>query len=234
MGALEALGDQIWVADGPVAIDLLVVPYPTRMTVVRLADGGLWIASPTTASYDELEAITALGEVRHLLAPTPRHYWRLERWHQLFPDAQLWTSPLGPFTPGRRRTLPARTLGDAAPAAWAGQIDQTCYRGLGFAEIAFFHRASRTLLLEDIIGSHGIHRGQPLVNALIRVGGIEQPGGVPCDIRAITRDRTAARAWAERVLDWDFDKVVAAHGPVVRTDAKEMVRQAFGWLLRGR
>lgn len=126
---------------------------------------------------------------------------------------------------------PVAILGDRAPEQWAGQIDQAVYRGVGFAEVAFFHRASRTLLIEDVIQSHGRHRGQPLVNALIRVGGIEQPGGVPRDVRAIT-NRRSARAWAERVLAWDFDQLVLAHGPVLRSAAKPAVERAFDWLLR--
>ncbi|WP_203568552.1 DUF4336 domain-containing protein [Aestuariimicrobium ganziense] len=228
--ALEPVGADLWVMDGPVAVDLLVVPYPTRMSIARLDDGGLWISSPIAATFEQLTEVAALGPVHHLLAPTPRHHWRLERWHQLFPDARLWSSPMGPFTLGRRR-LPATTLTDQPPTDWAGQLDQACYRAPGFTELAFRHRPSRTLLLEDILQSHDHHPGRPLVNALVHLGGIAQPGGVPRDIRALTRDKDAARAFAEQVLGWDFDTVVLAHGPVIREDAHALVRHAFAWLL---
>ncbi|HHT12651.1 MAG TPA: hypothetical protein GX013_05730 [Propionibacterium sp.] len=102
-------------------------------------------------------------------------------------------------------------------------------RSPGFEEVAFFHRPSRTLLLEDVLQSHGFHRGRPLVNGLIRVGGIAHPGGVPRDIRAITR-RREARAWLEKVLSWDFGRVVMAHGPVVEDGARVLVERAFSWL----
>lgn len=233
MRSLQQLGPDLWVADGPVSKDLLIVPYPTRMTIARLDDGGLWIASPVRSSMKVLEEIAALGPVRHLVSPTPRHHWRLEPWQTLFPDARLWSCALGPFTLGRR-SLPATRLGDAAPPEWAGQLDQARYRGLGFEEVAFFHRPSRTLIVEDLIQSHTFHRGRPLVNALIRIGGIAHPGGVPRDIRAITVDRCAARAWARRVLSWDFERLVMAHGPVVDEDARGRVERAFSWLLGGR
>ena len=227
--ALEQLDADLWVADGPVAIDLLVVPYPTRMTVVRLADGGLWVASPVPTPVEVLDALRELGAVRHLVSPTPRHHWRLESWHALFPDAALWSCRTGPFTLGDKR-LPATVLTDEAPAAWAGQLDQAVYRGRGFEETTFLHRASRTLLVEDIVQSHRPSVGRPLLNGLIRFGNVQAPGGVPRDIRAISR--RGARAWVERVLSWDFDRLVMAHGPVVATGARAYVERAFAWALR--
>lgn len=228
MGELISLGDGIWTLDGPVAKDLLVVPYPTRMTVVRLADGGLWIASPIPCSFAQLAEIAPLGEVRHLLSPTPRHHWRLEEWHRLFPDALLWSCRLSAGTLGDR-SLPTTILGEEAPDAWAGQLEQARFRARGFDEIAFFHRASSTVLLEDVVQAH--RRGaNPLANALIRFGGIGPRGGVPRDMRALARAEDA-RAFAERVLSWDAEQLVMAHGPIVREGAQAWLERAFAPLL---
>lgn len=228
MGNLEGIGDDLWVMDGPTALDFLVLPYQTRMTITRLDDGGLWIASPVPCSYEDLCKVTALGSVRHLLSPTPRHRWRLESWHTLFPAAALWSCKVGPATLGRR-TLPAGLLSDVAPPAWAGQLDQVRYPGRGFEETTFHHRKSGTLLLEDIVQAHP-RQENPLLNALVRFGGLGGEGGVPRDIRALTRT-VEARLWAERVLSWDFDQLVIAHGPIIRSGAKARVTRAFDWLL---
>ena len=72
MGTLTPLGENLWVADGPTAIDLLVVPYPTRMTIVRLPSGGLWLSSPVKLPYERLQEVLGLGEVTHLVSATPR------------------------------------------------------------------------------------------------------------------------------------------------------------------
>ncbi len=229
MGNLSVIGDDLWVMDGPTAIDFLVLPYPTRMTVARLDDGGLWIASPVPCSYSDLRKVVALGPVRHLVAPTPRHRWRLESWHTLFPDAALWSCKVGPATLGGR-SLPTEVLVDVAPPAWAGQLDQARYPGRGFEEITFLHRKSGTLLLEDIVQAHPLQEKNALLNALVRFGGVSGEGGVPRDIRALTRT-PEARRWAERVLSWDFDQLVMAHGPIIRSDAKVWVTRAFDWLL---
>jgi hypothetical protein len=49
-GTLKPVTDGLWIVDGP-AIGFgylgLKFPFPTRMTIVRLADGGLWVHSPT-------------------------------------------------------------------------------------------------------------------------------------------------------------------------------------------
>lgn len=225
---LQALGEGLWVVDGPAAVDLLVVPYPTRMCVVRLDDGDLWVTSPVTLPYESLGEVVALGPVAHLLAPTPRHHWRLETWHRLFPDAALWSCALGPATLGRR-ALPATRLADLPPPQWSGQIDQVRDGGVGFEEFTFLHRASGTLLVEDMLQEHPLRR-RPLVDALVRIGGIGPGGGVPRDIRALARPESARR-WAEQVLSWDFDTLVMAHGPVITSGAKQWVARAIDWML---
>ena len=230
MKQAEQIGDELWVVDGPVAKDLLVIPYPTRMTIARLSDGGLWVSSPIPSSLDLLNRLTELGPVSHLVSATPRHHWRLEDWHSLFPDARLWSCRLSPFTLGSRK-LPVTTLDDAAPAAWSADLDQASLRGVGFNEVVFLHRASGTLLVDDVVQSHEHHPGKPLVNAVVRLGGLRAPGGVARDIRATIRVRDAARAWAERVLTWSFDQLVMAHGPVIRTGAKTYFEKRLDWLL---
>ena len=79
----------VWIANGPDVRDMGVM-FTTRMTIVKLSDGSLWLESPVSVSLETLKRITALGPVRYLVAATPRHVWRLEQWHSLFPEAQLW------------------------------------------------------------------------------------------------------------------------------------------------
>ena len=44
----KAFGGRLWIVDGPeIRMDYgpTSIPFPTRMTVVRLADGTLWVLS---------------------------------------------------------------------------------------------------------------------------------------------------------------------------------------------
>jgi hypothetical protein len=85
---LPAFADSVYVIDGPDVRDMGLW-FTTRMTVVRLHDGALWVSSPVPASLATRQHMLLLGPVRYLVAGTPRHVWRLAEWHSLFPDAQL-------------------------------------------------------------------------------------------------------------------------------------------------
>ncbi len=79
-GALQPIGHEIWIVEGPVIGFRwlgLRLPFTTRMTIVRLADGGLWVHSPIELGADLAAAVDALGPVRHLVAPNRIHYWWL-------------------------------------------------------------------------------------------------------------------------------------------------------------
>lgn len=97
MPDLQAFAKDVWIADGPRVRDFGVM-FTTRMEVVKLSNGLLWVNSPVVVPFDTLQRITQLGPVRYLVAATPRHVWRLEMWHTLFPEAELWAPRSTPFT----------------------------------------------------------------------------------------------------------------------------------------
>ena len=70
--------------DGP-PVHLIGLAFPTRMIIVRLADGSLWVNSPVDVRSEVLDGIKALGSVKYLVVPTKLHFWRLEAGHELFP-----------------------------------------------------------------------------------------------------------------------------------------------------
>jgi hypothetical protein len=117
------------------------------------------------------------------------------------------------------------------PVAWAGDIDQLVFRGSHLLkEVFFLHKKSRTLILDDIIQNHPLLKGNLFHNALARFGGVKPPGGVALDIRLTFTNRKLARQSLERLLSWDFDKLIIAHGPCIDKDAKPFVERAFQWL----
>jgi hypothetical protein len=231
MPDLQEFGKNLWIADGPLVRDMGLL-FPTRMTVAKLATGDLWVSSPVPVSPETLAQITAKGRVRYLVAGTPRHVWRLFEWHKLFPEAELWQPKPAPMTL-RKGHLPfTGILGDTPPKGWAAELDQLPFKGNPLIEeVIFFHKPSRTVILDDLIANVPPLEGRPLRNAVFRLAGGAYPnGGVPLDGRLTFVRRQQARQSLEKLLSWDFDKLIIAHGPCVEKDAKPFVERAFRWL----
>lgn len=235
MPDLHEFGKNLWIADGPLVRDMGLL-FPTRLTVAKLSSGDLWLSSPVPVSSETLGHITEKGPVRYLVAGTPRHVWRLSEWHKLFPEAELWGPKPSPFTLRKGHLRLTGILGDTPPAAWATDFDQLPFKGNPLIEeVLFLHKPSGTLILDDLIQNVPPLEGRPLRNAVFRLAGVAYPeGGVPRDGRLTFVHRGLARGSLEKVLSWNFDKLILAHGACIEKDAKPFVERAFSWLsLRG-
>jgi hypothetical protein len=203
------------------------------MTIVKLADGSLWVDSPVSVPSDVLERITRLGPVKYLVAATPRHVWRLTSWHDLFPEAELWACKSTPFTLKKGNLAFTGILTDQPPCGWAGDFDQVAFKGNPLIEeVIFLHKRSGTVILDDLIQYHPLMKGKPFRNALFKLAGVaSSQGGVGLDIRLSFIHRSLARQSLAKLLSWDFDKLVIAHGGCVEKGAKPFVERAFRWLM---
>jgi hypothetical protein len=226
---LRELARDLWVEERPQRFYGLEVG--TRMTVMRLADGSLLLHSPVALDAELRRELDARGPVRFAVAPNRVHHLYAGEVAKAYPQARLWVAP------GLERKRPdlafEGVLGDEAPAPWKGQVDQVFFRGRPFEnEVVFLHRASRTLLMCDLAFNFGprSHPATRLLMRLLRSYGRFGPSRLD---PLLIRDRAAARASLERILAWDFDRVVIAHGDVLERGGREALRAGYAWLLRG-
>jgi len=226
---LEAFAPSLWIADGT-AVSFLTVPYPTRMAVVRLADGGLWIWSPVEPTPELAEAIDALGPVREIVSPNKIHHLFLAAWRERWPEARLHAPP------GLARRKPElrfdQELGDAPDPTWADVIDQTVFRGSPvLEEVVFFHRPSRTALVGDLVQRHDPAGATGLRGWLLRLDGlVGEHGSTPREWRATFLRRGLARTARARLLAWQPERLVIAHGACAREAATEILADALAWI----
>lgn len=236
LNVLKPVADDLWIVDGP-EIRMswlgLKVPFATRMTVVRLPGGALWVHSPIAPETGLIAAIEALGPIRHLVAPNTLHYWWLPDWAERFPDAAIW---LAPHLPEKaKRPLPLhRLLGQTPPAEWQGAFEQVVVSGDVLTEVDFFHRASRSAILTDLIENFEPARVRSRFwRWMMRWSGAADPDGkAPIDMRAtFRRHRAAVRAAAETMTGWAPERVILAHGRWYDRDGAAELRRAFRWAL---
>jgi len=164
----EVIPDTIWVFDQIQGIFYVTVPI--RMTVVRLADGGLLVYAPIAPTPECVRLVRSLeaqhGDVTYIILPTVsgvEHKVFVGPFARRFPAAEVLVSPhqwsfpldlplswLG-FPGNRTRPLPdpdRSPFGDEFDYARLGPISL----GLGtFEEVALFHKPSNTLLVTDTV-----------------------------------------------------------------------------------
>jgi len=223
---MRALAPDLWVVDRPQRY--LGLSVGTRMTVIRLADGSLLLHSPVVLDAELRRALDALGPVRYAVAPNRVHHLYAGDVATAYPGTRLW---IGPGLEKKRPDLRyVAILGDEAPAEWRGQVDQTFFAGRPYEnEVVFFHRASRTLVMCDLAFNFGPSApfSTRIWMSLILSYGRFGPSKLD---PLLIRDRAAARASLERILAWDFDRVIVAHGDVLETGGHALLASGYAWL----
>jgi len=222
--------EDIWTVNGPeVSYRLwgLTLPCPTRMTIIRLPDGGLWLHSPVACGPELVAAVEAVGPVAAIIAPNVFHYTHLADWARAFPHATIHGLPgLAAKVPGIAFTA----LDQPPTARWAGSIDSHVVALGNFAEVVFLHRASRTLIVTDLMQNFEADRiRNPLVRTVMTLGGATGPNGRPSiEIRlAALAHRNALREAVEQMLAWEPSGIILSHGACYRTDAAAEIKRAF-------
>jgi len=228
-GGLRQLADDLWVAERPQSF--FGLPVGARMTVVRLSGGRLLLHSPLRLDAGLRRELDAIGEVRFAVAPNRVHHLYAGEVAKAYPGARLWVAP---GLPEKRPDLAFEAvLGDEAPAEWRGELEQCFFAGRPYEnEVAFFHPASRTLVTCDLAFNFG--PSAPLATRLL-MGAIRSYGRLgPTKLDPLLiRDRRAARESLERILGWDFDRVIVAHGDVQERGGHALLADGYAWLRAG-
>src|SRR6185437_13167440 len=92
INTLKAVADDLWIVDGPLirfGLPGMKMPFPTRMTIVRLADGGLFVHSPTPLTPELKAEVEREGAPRWIIGPNRIHYWWIPDWAAAFPQASV-------------------------------------------------------------------------------------------------------------------------------------------------
>ncbi|MEM7079176.1 MAG: DUF4336 domain-containing protein [Pseudomonadota bacterium] len=227
---LKNLGQDIWIYDGP-KINFAGADMHTRMTVVRLTNGRLWVHSPTRLDADSRAAIETLGgEVAALVAPNKYHHLYIEAWIDAFPHAHVYAEP---HVQAKVASLSdADILTDSAPPTYAADLEQVIFTGNRlFQEAVFFHKHSKTVIFTDLFINQPLDDVSGLPRLFLQFEGVAYPsGGIPRLYRWFSWGRSAQRRAAARVRQWQPERLTFAHGPGLDGSVREILDQQFAWL----
>jgi hypothetical protein len=226
---LTKVDENIWIVEGG-SVRFAGIPYPTRMTVVRLSERRLWVYSPIDLDNGLAAELNALGAVRYLVSPNKLHHLFMGQWAGAWPEARMYASP---GLARRRKDLRFDAeLGDGPEPEWAAEIDQVIFRGsFAMEEVVFFHRASRALIVADLVQKFDPESLNRLQRLVMKLDGMLGPdGSTPREWRLSFWNRQAARRALRKALDWNPEKIIIAHGTWVRSNGREVLEHSLRWL----
>jgi len=234
LDTLKPVCPDIWIVDGP-AVRFgafgLTVPFPTRMTLIRIEDGRLFVHSPTRLTEALKQEVAEIGTPAWIIGPNRLHYTWLTDWHDAYPQAQISLAPK--VESQARKAFPfAHELGrPGAKYPWEGQIDTLAVEGRFMTEMIFFHKASRTLVLTDFIENFDPAKvDSGFVRLLARLGGVLDPdGAMPVDMR-FSYSKCRLQAAVRTLIGWNPERIILSHGRWYTHDGQRELKRAFRWL----
>ncbi len=220
---IEELTAGIWTVTTP--FKLAGADFGARMTIVRVGENGLLLISPCSIDDALAAELEALGTVRALVAPNAFHHLFIPDAAKRYPQAACFLAD------GVEKKIGADAAGASNLTAtpdpiWKAELDQCLVEGApAINEVVFYHAASRTLILTDLCfnfdpaptGYSGF------VVRLMGAHGRLTPSRL---MRFLLKDRVKVRASVERILEWDFERIVVTHGSIIDRDGRRRFREA--------
>jgi hypothetical protein len=219
---IKQLEEGLWAVEQPFA--LYGAELGIRMTIVRMSGGELWLHSPVRYGDNLAAQIATLGDVRHIVTPSKMHRLFVLDWVAALPQATHYV-PGGMTLHAPGSKLPT-TLTQTPPKEWQEHFEYHEVQGIpDLNEIAFFHPASRTLILTDLC--FNIREGSWWTRLFFQLNGAWDRLAMTRVFRRFVKDPVAFRASLERIQRWDFDRVIVSHGHIVERGGAELFRSAF-------
>ncbi len=227
---MQQLAEDIWIVEGD-NVSFMSLPYNTRMTVIRLNTDELWLHSPIKITDKLVRQLNRLGKVNYLIAPNHLHHLFLPDWQTEYPNAKSY---------GTQQVIQKRQdisfdvqLDNTHQLCFSKDIAHELFCGSNsMQESVFFHRPSKILILTDLIENFSPEHFSTWQGWLARLAGIVAPNGkTPLDWRlTFMFGKKTARKSFNKILTWQPEKIVMAHGEIVHDNAIAFLEKSFQWL----
>ena len=231
---LRQIDRHLWVAEQP--FKFLGIEVGTRMTVIKLSNGSLVVVSPIEINLNIREQLNNIGTVGYIIAPNLFHYLYLTQAQQIYPQAQTIAPP---GLAAKKPDLRIDRVFTQDPIEFDSELEYVRFEGFRvfmpptvkmIDEIVFYHPASKTLIITD--SAFNFDRSFPFVTQLAAkiLGSYQELKPYLLD-KIASQDKQKLKQSIDKILAWDFQRVIMAHGTIVEHEAKEQLSAGYHWLL---
>ncbi|NMO15881.1 hypothetical protein HPC49_26890 [Pyxidicoccus fallax] len=203
------------------AVQMPLMKLPVRTVIVPVASGRVLLSPASTLTREEL---LQAGAVTDIVAPNLFHTGGIQAAAAAHPRARVW----GP--PGCREKQPGVSWhGVFGEAAWPYEGELPMFRVAGmpeFNEHVFLHKASRSLLVTDLVFNLLDARG---VGAwlILSLFGTHRRLGVSRVFMRFAKERPAFEASLRDITALEFDHLLPSHGAAVMNEGRAALISAL-------
>lgn len=218
-GGVWTAAEQVWFAG---------VRLRATMTVLRLADGGLWVHSANEPTPELCAELDRLGHVRWIVVPNRYHHLHASAMKARYRDAQV----IGPRSAQSRNEALALDVAsdDERLPALVPEVAPVALRGVPFLdETLFFHPATGSLIGADVMmrGCAADHFTWRWASRLFGQFGRYK---APPDVRKNTRGGPEVRQALDEIGKLPVKRILVAHSDPVEDEPLERLREAWSFV----
>ncbi|THU83081.1 hypothetical protein K435DRAFT_435838 [Dendrothele bispora CBS 962.96] len=230
---IREVTSNVWTFSAPFKLGIL--PFGIRSTAIRLSNGDVWVLASTPLTEQTKEGIDKLGSVKWIMNSSLAHHFHLGEFKKAYPDAKL----IGVNGIGEKKSAEGlvfdgeygKDLDVETRYGFEDEIKSCYFSGSASKEVAWYHTASKTLIVGDLMvnlpATEQFSKSKtsaklPFINTL-------SPSGMLLKrtLWGSGLDKDAMRRDIKTVSEWDFERIILAHGNIIEKDAKKAWENAY-------
>ena len=217
---MEKVCEDIWSVPAPLTV-LGFIKLNTRMTIVRMRDDSLWLHSPVPLTEQLRQAVSDLGDVQYIVAPSSFHHMFVQPWKEAFPNAKLY---IARGLDKKRKDLEYTGVLEGG-GVWP-EFAQCTIKGMPVVnEELFFHRDSQTLIVTDFL--FFMPQSTGFTGLYAWINGFKQRVTTPLLFKSLIKDKEAFRDSLHTIRGWHPQNISMCHHSVCKENADEVLQGAL-------
>ena len=235
---MEQLADNLWVI--PQRFKYYGLSVGIRMTIIRLSNNELLMISPIKLTEEITAKVDRLGKVKHLVLPNLFHYLFVHQWQEKYPESITYG------VSGLKKKRPELTIdkfidNEQNQSFWTNELDYSPFTGMNtlipsgispLGEYVFYHHSTRTLVLTDTAFYFDETFSQTTQIIARLIGSYKKLQPSIIEKLVSYKNKQQINDALQKILTWDFDRVIIAHGNIVETNAKEQFIKGYREFLK--